>query len=213
MTIKGDELGPSHPVSDERLLLAIGRTADHQPPDKPRFFRSAIAAHLGFVHNGATTLRLRPQLEAFKEAGYLEFTSKRGHPFVRLTAKGRRRIIALRRRGGVPPLPESPQHRRWREATNLATDQFEVVLADLKRDLAEASAIPDALAPDIVEGRFTSDRLLWLGSRLNLRFRLLSTAVFCIFEWDEPTDDAYDLEGAGRYAALRIHTRGAEVVE
>lgn len=124
MAIKGEELGPSHPVSDERLLLAIGRAADHQHPERQerqKIHRKAVAAHLGFVHNGATTRRLRPQLEALDEGGYIGVSYKRHRPFVELTPKGRRRVDALRRRGNEPRLPESPQHRQWREAKHLAT--------------------------------------------------------------------------------------------
>lgn len=44
---------------------------------------------------------------------------------------------------------------------------------------------------EITEGRFTSERLRQLGWCLHDEFKLLSIAVFCLFEWDEPADDEY----------------------
>ena len=53
MEVKEDELGPPIPVSDEQLLLAIGRARDHSPPgDKTRIReRGLLAAH----HEGLAT--------------------------------------------------------------------------------------------------------------------------------------------------------------
>ena len=194
MEIKGDELGPSVPVSDERLLLAIGRAWDHIAPERTRLHRSQIARHLGFVHNGATTRRLRPQIEKLKRGGYLEEFCKRGARYLRPTGRGERRIAALRRSGDQEPLPESPQHREWRQARNLADERVEEILAELDRALDQARAVRRVSIEDIDGG---SKEVRAMGKRLEARFHLLAIAVYCLFEWPEPEEDACDKSHCG----------------
>lgn len=98
MKIKGQDLGSYQPVSDELVLAAVQRRHE----TKVRHYH--VAEHLGFVHNGATSRGLRPQLEALKAEGSLRTTREQGKDVFALTRRGSGRLGAARRAGKVDPV-------------------------------------------------------------------------------------------------------------
>ena len=103
--------------SNDLILAAIERAICHQGHDRPGESLSSIKQHLGLPHNGWTTLKLRPKLEELEAAGLIGKSRRHSVDVWGLTAKGRKRLTAV---GGRLTLPESPQHRRWREARDTA---------------------------------------------------------------------------------------------
>ena len=64
-----------------------------------------------------------------------------------LTAAGRRRLRAARAAGRVPDLPESPQHRAWRNARTAAANEIERFTRSLGADLDQATRLLEADPP------------------------------------------------------------------
>lgn len=204
MEIKGDELGPPAPVSDERLLLAIGRVRDHGvPSDEGRLHRARIAEHLGFAHSSATTKLLRPQLEAMESEGLLEAVRRRGADYWRLTPKGSRRVTSLRKSNGSESLPESPQHREWRRAKEVAETYLPEIMEDLEADLEKGLELRNSSFHSFAGGEVSLSDVRRLGVRLNDHFSLFATGLYCLFEWPEPSDAKRDPKGNQRYRDLR----------
>lgn len=197
MDAEGCELGPFTPVSDALVLAAIQRAQRHGHKHIARWH---VAEHLGFVHNSATTRRLRPQLESLRVAGSLERSRKHGQYQWALTSKGSRRLAAARRAGRVGELPESPQHRRWRHAREKAEQRIDDfrTLTYQTLDAAEAVAEP-ADGPG-------SETWFEMGDRLAAIFWLMGSATHCLTEWPEPDDARSDRDDA---SARRRGRRGA----
>ena len=108
---------------------------------------------------------------------------------------GRARLRALRSAGMAPALPESPQHRAWREARAAARARigvFRVQLADAARELETLAARDPPPA---------SDALLALGAGVADRARRLASAVHCLHEWHEPDDAHADVDTIDQPAA------------
>jgi hypothetical protein len=114
MNVESCELGRYSPVSDLLVLAAVERSRRHDPFT----FRRQVAHHLGFKHRAATTRGLRRQLEALRDDGSLAQSS--GREVWLLTRRGSARLVAARRGDNLEPLPESPQHRKWRHAREVA---------------------------------------------------------------------------------------------
>jgi ribosome-binding protein aMBF1 (putative translation factor) len=118
-----------------------------------------------------------------------------------LTSRGRRRLSRARRAGTVPKLPESPQHRAWREARGLAEQRivsFWMELLDRVEHVQELLDVPPPGppvldAPDAVPGP-ASDEWLEVGEQLQRACRRLASASYCLWEWREPDDARADID-------------------
>jgi hypothetical protein len=204
MEITGDELGPPAAVSDERLLLAIGRARDHADPgDERRVHRKRIAEHLGFAHSSTTTKLLQPQLEAMEGEGLLEAVRSRGADYWRLTPKGSRRVGSLRKSKRSESLPESPQHREWRQAKEVAQAQLPEIMEDLHADLERGLELGNSSFHRFAGGDVSLSDLRRLGVRLKTDFSLFATGLYCLFEWSEPSDAKRDPKRNPSYGDLR----------
>jgi len=159
------------------LLAAVRRGQLHQARSEGQSI-AAIKQQLGLRHTGWTTKRLRPQLEALVAAGLLEQRKRLGRIVWALTTRGRRRASPFR------VLPESPQHKRWREATALAPHRAEAVRQGA---LAVVEQAQELLASPLHAG---PDAKTWheLGRRLEKSMRVMASLTFCLREWDEPDD-------------------------
>jgi len=106
MNVESCELGWYRPVSDLQILAAVERAQRHGD----RVFDYQVGEHLGLEHTSANTRRLRPQLEALRDADG-SLASERWHrrEIWTITRRGRGRIAAARHRGVLEALPESPQ--------------------------------------------------------------------------------------------------------
>lgn len=105
-----------------------------------------------------------------------------------LTSTGRRRLGHARRRGKVAELPESPQHRAWREAKTAAAAEMGGFFQSLRDSLGEAVRLLDA------EPAVASDAWFELGVRLAHECRRVGSAIHCAREWPEPDDASADID-------------------
>lgn len=171
--------------SDELLLAAFERAERHRDPERgPGVLLATVKQHLGMVHHSGTTRALGPQLERLQADGLIRQFRQLGMVVWSLTAAGRERLDAARRAGEVGVLPESPQHRRWRETKALAGERIGEFRDDLRQLLDEAAALLDA-------GDGTdADAWAALSRRLACACKRLESASYCLREWSEP-DEAH----------------------
>jgi hypothetical protein len=135
-----DELRRFEPVSDGVVLAAIDRAERHRGGRDEGARMSTLAEHLGFVHGPWTARGLRPQLDALIEAGALERVRRQGMVLLVLTGKGRRRAARARR---TVALPESPQHRAWRQTRKKAVERIDGLREDARRAVQDAGRLLD----------------------------------------------------------------------
>jgi hypothetical protein len=131
--------------SPELVLIAIDRAYRHRlHPENPGASMSAIKEHLGLPHTGATTVRLRPVWQTLEADKLIEQTRRRSIVFWQLTRNGHRRLATALDASELYPLPESPQHRKWRVTHAAAGERIEGFHADLAELLDEAATLLDA---------------------------------------------------------------------
>jgi hypothetical protein len=97
----------------------------------------------------------------------------------------------LRRAGELVALPESPQHRRWREARAAANEKIGELRRNVRNELAGARALLSA-ADASSEDWFT------MNDALSRACSQLASATYCLREWDEPDDATADIEPDSR---------------
>ncbi|MHB1860628.1 MAG: hypothetical protein ACYCUM_11075 [Solirubrobacteraceae bacterium] len=146
--------------------------------------RRDIAEHLGFIPGPATTVKLRPQVDALIASGLIEHAKRHGMERWALTSAGRKQLTRARQAGQPLELPEAPQHRVWREARAAAAERIEEYRRQLRRTLQEANRLLDS------EHGSNSDAWFDLAKRLTTLCELVASATYCEREWPEP-DDAH----------------------
>jgi hypothetical protein len=102
--------------------------------------------------------------------------------------EGKRRLRRVRQVADL--LPESPQHRKWREARALSEQKMESFSERLRATLEEAM-----LALDGPPAR--SDVWFALSRRLALEAWRVGSATHCLREWPEPAEDRPDDDDLG----------------
>jgi hypothetical protein len=125
---------------------------------------------------------VRAQLQSLVQDGVIEQRRAHGVDVFALAPSGRRRLQGA----GLVDLPESPQHREWRNARTLATQEIQRFRASLGDALKEASALIDDTPG--------SDALFELAEELRAAARRLGSATYCLHEWMEPSDDRADID-------------------
>ena len=122
-------------IPDVTVLAAIDRAERHRGrPGVPVWL---IFEHLGIPRRSR---RVRAQLQALVEGGSIEQRRAHGVDVWALASNGRRRL----RGAGRVDLPESPQHRQWRNARTPAAQEIERFRASRWVTLpTEASALLD----------------------------------------------------------------------
>ncbi len=185
----GGELRRFEPVSDELVLAAVDRAERHRRGvEREGVTLSELTEHLGFVRTGWTTRQLRPQLAALVADGLLAAYRRSSRDVWELTVKGRSQLDAWRRRGDSTQLPESPQHRVWRNARTDAAEQIEEIRRRARGSVVEALALLDS------GSRVRSDRWFELARRLRGACWSLGSATYCLYEWAEPDDARADID-------------------
>jgi DNA-binding PadR family transcriptional regulator len=155
----------------------------------PNSWRPAeIKRHLALPHNGWTTLQLRPKLEALQAAGLIKTVRRHSRDWWLPTNTGQQRLDALRRDDKLDELPESPQHKHWREARNAAGERITEFRGELHEILTEASSLLDA------PNQTSSGTWCELGSSMQRATARLASAVYCLNEWNEPDDSHADID-------------------
>jgi hypothetical protein len=178
------ELRRFEPVSDDLVLAAVGRAERHRERAGEGVMMSDIAEHLGFVHGSWTTRRLRPQFEAFIAAGLLVRLRRHGVVVWGLTSSGRGRVEPT---SGAVVLPESPQHRVWRQARALAAERIDAVSE-------QASGVLEAAMDALDSEGVRSDVWFALAERLQSACWQLGSVTYCLSEWTEPDDATADVD-------------------
>ncbi len=176
------------PPSDELVLAAVERAACHRARDTSAVPVWAILDHLAVPRRSAVARHVHSRLGVLHAAGWLERTRRHGVPMWTLTSVGLRRLRRGRRAGDVPQLPESPQHRAWRNARVAAAHEIERFRASLRECIGEATLLLGADEPP------HSDVWFELAEELQRACWRVASASHCLHEWVEPDDLHADID-------------------
>jgi hypothetical protein len=188
---------PAEP-STELVLAAVERAANHRAGEPTAIPIWTILEHLDIARRSASARRVRSQLEALCVTGWLECLRRHGVLAWQITDGGRRQLRRARRSHRDPALPESPQHRAWRNARLTAGQEIERFRADLHEQLHAARMLLAADPPPC------SDAWLEVAEELSRSCRLLGSASHCLYEWAEPDDAHADLDDGVDHGDERI---------
>ena len=173
---------------DELVLAAVERAGRHQANHGAAVPVWAILEHLELRPRSALARHVRTRLRALHASGSLQCTRRHGVPTWELTQSGRRLLRRAESAGELPALPESPQHRTWRNARAAAAQELERFSRLLRERLQHAAALLDADPPP------HSDAWLELAEELQRGCRQVASASHCLYEWNEPDDARADLD-------------------
>lgn len=175
-------------IPDELVLAAVERAVRHQARPDSHAPWWAILEHLDVARRSGAARRVRAQLDALQAAGALERSRRRSVQVWALTTAGRRRLRHAARAGTLAALPESPQHRAWRDAREAAAQHVEGLESDVRDCLGEAQRLLDG-------GQAVgSDAWFAVAERVGRACRRLASAIYCLREWREPDDTRADLD-------------------
>jgi hypothetical protein len=174
------------PVSPPNLVIlaAVERAARHEHSDEVS--TATVIEHLGFVPEQETIGPLRHRLDNLRNDGNLTRAARDGGESWILTSEGRELLDKCYEAGDVGELPESPQHRAWREARVRAAVRIEEFEGELGTTLEEALELLNKY------GRPHSSDWFALCDRLSPAAWRLGSATHCLLEWVEPNDDVRD---------------------
>jgi hypothetical protein len=171
-------------IPDDLILDALHRAECHRGhqgvPDW------GIEEHLAARRGSRQARQVKARLRELERAGLLKQERRRGFDHWLLTAKARKRLTGAPE--AMASLPESPQHRRWRDAHDAAEHEIEGFYLQL-RDAVDATA--DLLSEPMPPGP-PSDAWFEAGERLRRACRRLGSATHIIQEWAEPSDETAD---------------------
>jgi hypothetical protein len=171
--------------SDELLLAAIERAERHGARHGVPL--AAIKEHLGLPSGSWSSQQLRPQRDRLEATGLIEQFRAYGVLVWSLTDSSHRHLATVRQTRAIPPLPESPQHRVWREAHALAGERTRDFREELQAALGDAAGLLDA------HETASSDTWQAIGERLQHVCKRLESASYCLHEWPEPDDATADI--------------------
>jgi transcriptional regulator with XRE-family HTH domain len=178
-------------VFDVLVLAAVERAACHRARARGGVPVWVIRGHLHIPGRSRDTHRLRVRLRALESDGLLGRGRERGVELWSLTETGQERLGAARAVGGVPELPESPQHIAWRQARAAAQER----MAEFDHALGQAALDTLALLDAGRAGEPAhSDEWFVLAERLQRACRRMGSASYCLYEWSEPSDDQSDID-------------------
>jgi hypothetical protein len=177
-------------LTDDVLLAALRRAVLHDPRGRGHVPIWVLLEHLDVPRRSAGASAARERLARLEERGWIDRGSAHGVPMWTLGKAGTRRLRRVERSGASIALPESPQHRSWRRARALASQEIDRFAAELERACEEAAALLESERREEVR----SDAWLELGARLARDCRLLASARHCLSEWPEPTEARADLD-------------------
>ena len=185
------------------VLAAVDRAGRHRvskvdPPGVPVW---SVLEHLGIPRRSRRARQVRERLDELVAAGSLERSRRHSVTVWSGTRAGRRRLARARRAGRLEVLPESPQHRAWRDAQELAAERVDGFRLDVLEELEHARELLDAhmavvagrVAPEVIGGS-VSDAWFEMADRLQHACRRLGSASYCLEEWQEPDNARADVD-------------------
>jgi hypothetical protein len=175
------------PPSDELVLAAVERAGRHRAGERLDVPIRSVLEHLDLPRRSSAARHVLVRLNALAADGAVEAGRRHGIATWALTQDGRRRLAASPH-ALAGALPESPQHRAWRQARTTAELELERFRASLAVELDDARRLLDG------EAAVASDAWLELAERLARSCRLLGSAAYCLYEWPEPSDDRADVD-------------------
>jgi hypothetical protein len=176
------------PPSDELVLAALQRAAVHRGRDTRAVPIWEIFEHLDVSMRSTGARHVRVRLDVMHAAGWIALSRHHGTQTWELTRAGERQLRTERRAGRVAQLPESPQHRAWRDAQRTAALEIDRFRRELRVGLSAAADLLDADPPA------SSDAVFQLGERMQRACWRLASASYCLREWVEPDDAHADLD-------------------
>jgi hypothetical protein len=174
---------PEDAMSDALILAAIERAERHFPRRERGVLYASVVDHLGLPRHSGTGRRLRPRFQELEATGLIECFQQHKCVLWTLTRKGKKRLKAA----GPVTLPESPQHRVWRESHAVAGERMREFRAGLRFMLREARAL-------LGDRDASSGAWFELGERLQDACSRIGSATHCLREWAEPSDDEPDVD-------------------
>jgi hypothetical protein len=112
---------PADAISDDLILAALSRAECH------RGYQGApdwvIEEHLALRRGSRQARQVKRRLPELVQARLLKQERRHGVGHWLLTPKARKRLAQVPE--AMPSLPESPQHRRWRDARDAAEAEIE----------------------------------------------------------------------------------------
>ncbi len=175
---------PEGDFPDAVILAAIRRAELHdRHRDVSGTTYSQVVDHLGLRMGSSTGHKLRPRFRAMEAAGLIAPAKRHSIIFYTVTRKGDRVLKAA----GDVELPESPQHRDWREAQAAAAERIQDFRDDLQALLREGQAM-------LAEENTNAAAWYAFRKRLTRACSRLGSATYCLREWREPNDDARDID-------------------
>jgi hypothetical protein len=182
---------PEDVIADLLVLAAIERAERHRARDYEGVPVWAIRQHLHIPARSPAARDLRVRLSILESGGLLRTARSRGVVLWSLTEDGQQRLRAALSAGGGPVLPESPQHVAWREARAAAKE----CMAEFDQAVGEAAVETffrlDAGRAGQPAG---SDEWFAMADRLQRACRRMGSAIHCLYEWTEPTDEHADID-------------------
>lgn len=170
--------------SEVVVLAAIERALRHRRPQQSGgVLLSVVKEHLGLSRHD--TRRLRPVWDDLHVRGLIESSVFQGLTRWQLTSAGMRQLTVARR-GGVIPLPESPQHLEWRTGREAAERRMGRLREELEDVLTRTRTLLEQESRD-------SDVWFAASRELQRACYRLGSATYCRFEWLEPDDAEADL--------------------
>ena len=135
---------PADVISDVLVLAAMERAERHRARGHSDIPIWTILEHLDIPRRSAIARRVRSQIGALELAGSLTRSRRHGVQVWALTPIGRRRLQRSLRAGTVAQLPESPQHRAWRNARTAGAQELDRFRASLREALDEGARLLSA---------------------------------------------------------------------
>jgi transcriptional regulator with XRE-family HTH domain len=167
-------------LPDALILAAIQRAELHR--GREGVLKAVLVEHLGLPKGARSARQLRPRLGELVAAKLVKRFRSRGYELMTLTRKGKNALAAAE----PIVLPESPQHRVWREARAAATECISGFRDDLRSALDAGVAL---LADETTD----SDAWYALAERTARAYKHLGSAAYCLCEWAEPDDATADV--------------------
>jgi hypothetical protein len=169
------------------VLAALERAQRQRPSGPGPVTLATLLAHLGIVRRSSGSRTVRARLETMIEEGAVERSLRHGVEVFALPPEAARRGRRRRERAAAS-LPESPQHRAWREARAIAGHELPRLATTLHAALRDALDALDSRVP------LHSDAWLLTAERLREECRRLGSAIHCLHEWEEPDERSADVD-------------------